>query len=373
MRPRASSRPFAIRRRRQARRTVGATSMKKSTPWVALCRSSGCRARLATASRSTPRGVCIWAAAFRLEPSDCVYVLQYRTTAEQTNVFDADRFKSDPVRLHGREAQRRPDANRVQKPRQHRWRETTGCHRFSWRGAARRRRTARRAQSERPISCRESTRNLYAWERYTRSVLADGHLPLWNPYHFAGIPHLADPQTTVFYPPALLLRWLPVPAYLGWMMALHIWIAGAGTLFAARVLGPRLAGRIRIGRSRDARRERPGWIHGGQLTPDVFGRVGCPGHSAWRSSPCARDVCGPDRRLSPCCVLQFLSGICRARSTLAPRWRSLPVLGGLARAPADAGCRWSSSPWSQCCAPVLLHSCCCRRPRSSPKPVAAAA
>ena len=80
--------------------------------------------------------------------------------------------------------------------------------------------------------------NIYAWEVYSRSVLADGHLPFWNPYHFAGTPHLADPQTTVLYPPALLLRWLlPVPAYLGWMMALHLWIAGAGILFTARVLG----------------------------------------------------------------------------------------------------------------------------------------
>ena len=109
--------------------------------------------------------------------------------------------------------------------------------------------------------------NLFTWELYTRSVLADGHVPLWNPYHFTGIPHLADPQTTVFYPPALLLRWLPVPAYLGWMMAVHLWIAGAGTLFAARVFGLSwlTASASAIGAMFGG--SVAGWIHGGQLLP----------------------------------------------------------------------------------------------------------
>ena len=48
--------------------------------------------------------------------------------------------------------------------------------------------------------------NLYVWEIYTRTVLASGRLPFWNPFHFAGTPHLADVQTTVLYPPAMLLR-----------------------------------------------------------------------------------------------------------------------------------------------------------------------
>ena len=62
-------------------------------------------------------------------------------------------------------------------------------------------------------------------------------LPHWNPYLFAGAPHLADPQTNVFYPPAVLLRWLPLPLFFGWMMALHLWLMGAGTLFLCRVIG----------------------------------------------------------------------------------------------------------------------------------------
>ncbi|HVQ14425.1 MAG TPA: YfhO family protein [Vicinamibacterales bacterium] len=79
--------------------------------------------------------------------------------------------------------------------------------------------------------------NLYVWEIYTRAVLVTGTLPFWNPLHFAGTPHLADVQTTVLYPPAMLLRWLPPGAFLSWMAALHVWIAGAGVLFLARAIG----------------------------------------------------------------------------------------------------------------------------------------
>jgi hypothetical protein len=79
--------------------------------------------------------------------------------------------------------------------------------------------------------------NLYVWEIYTRTVLATGKLPFWNPFHFAGTPHLADLQTTVLYPPAMLLRWLPPGVFLSSMAALHVWIAGAGVLFLARVIG----------------------------------------------------------------------------------------------------------------------------------------
>ena len=158
--------------------------------------------------------------------------------------------------------------------------------------------------------------NLYTWEVYTRTALADGHLPFWNPYHFAGTPHLADPQTTVLYPPALLLRWLPVPAFLGWMIAFHLWIAGAGTLFAARVLGlgwiaaAAAAVAVMLGGSV------PGWIHNGHLllmysvswVPFAFGLTVVSVRSG-------RLV--PDGRLVAVLVLQFLSGYLQGTLYLA--------------------------------------------------------
>ena len=78
---------------------------------------------------------------------------------------------------------------------------------------------------------------MYVWEFYTRSALSTGTLPFWNPWHFAGTPHLADVQKTVLYPMAWLLRWVPLDDFFTWMAAFHIWMTGAGALFLARVVG----------------------------------------------------------------------------------------------------------------------------------------
>ena len=79
--------------------------------------------------------------------------------------------------------------------------------------------------------------NLYVLELFTRSALATGTLPYWNPFQFAGTPHLADPQTLVFYPPAWVLRWLPELAFLRWFALIHVWIGGAGALVLGRIVG----------------------------------------------------------------------------------------------------------------------------------------
>lgn len=77
----------------------------------------------------------------------------------------------------------------------------------------------------------------YAWEVYTRSAFGSGYFPYWNPYLYAGMPHAADSQMMVFYPPAVLLRWLPPERFLTYLAALHLVIGGAGTLLLARLLG----------------------------------------------------------------------------------------------------------------------------------------
>jgi len=191
--------------------------------------------------------------------------------------------------------------------------------------------------------------NLYTWEVYTRSALGDGVLPFWNPYHFSGTPHLADPQTTVFYPPALLLKWLPVPAFFGWMIALHLLIAGAGTLFAARVIGigwiaaAAAAIAVMLGGSV------PGWIHNGHLLL-LYSVAWVP----WALGLAVVSVRSgrilPDGRLVAVLVLNFLSGylqgtlylaaavalyfvfsaVWRDRSVSSPAWRPLAQLALLA-------------------------------------------
>ncbi|NDJ62048.1 MAG: YfhO family protein [Chloroflexi bacterium] len=53
----------------------------------------------------------------------------------------------------------------------------------------------------------------FAGYQYTR--LADGEIPLWNPYNNGGLPFIADPQAAVFYPPRLLTIGLSAAAG-GW-------------------------------------------------------------------------------------------------------------------------------------------------------------
>src|SRR5688572_15934206 len=80
-------------------------------------------------------------------------------------------------------------------------------------------------------------RQHYSWELYNRQALASGHLPLWNPYYFTGFPALADFQATLFYPPHVVLRGLPLAAHLSWSLALHLFAAGAGMYVLCRQVG----------------------------------------------------------------------------------------------------------------------------------------
>ncbi|MFN0072776.1 MAG: YfhO family protein [Chloroflexota bacterium] len=77
----------------------------------------------------------------------------------------------------------------------------------------------------------------YNWESVNRWALQKGQLPFWNPFIFAGFPALADIQTHVLYPPAVLLRWLPIPAFYTILLAGHLAIAGLGTYALCRVVG----------------------------------------------------------------------------------------------------------------------------------------
>jgi hypothetical protein len=74
-------------------------------------------------------------------------------------------------------------------------------------------------------------------EIVNRGALAQGTLPLWDPFEFGGRPHLANPETLALYPPHYLLRFLPLPLFFAFSFALHTWLAGSGTYLAARALG----------------------------------------------------------------------------------------------------------------------------------------
>jgi uncharacterized membrane protein YfhO len=50
---------------------------------------------------------------------------------------------------------------------------------------------------------------IYPWKHFTIETLKSGNIPLWNPYNFAGNPHLANFQSAVFSPFNLLFFILP--------------------------------------------------------------------------------------------------------------------------------------------------------------------
>jgi hypothetical protein len=72
------------------------------------------------------------------------------------------------------------------------------------------------------------------WRRFAADALADGHLPLWNPYSRFGQPFLANPQSAVLYPPHLVFNVLPAAFALQVTLALHLTIAALSTYALGR-------------------------------------------------------------------------------------------------------------------------------------------
>ncbi len=78
----------------------------------------------------------------------------------------------------------------------------------------------------------------------SRLLAADpAHLPNWNAWIGCGAPLAANPQYQLFYPPALLYRFLPFALGFGVMLGLHLAIAALGTaaFLKSRGLGNRAA------------------------------------------------------------------------------------------------------------------------------------
>ena len=73
---------------------------------------------------------------------------------------------------------------------------------------------------------------------YRMAELRAGHLPLWNPYLFAGVPFLANPQAAVLYPLHWPMIWMEPSQALIWSALLHVWLAaGFMYTFARRSAG----------------------------------------------------------------------------------------------------------------------------------------
>ena len=71
---------------------------------------------------------------------------------------------------------------------------------------------------------------------FARQRLAEGHLPLWNPYQLSGFPFLADSVTQTLYPPLWLLLLVGPKHVMGYII-LHYFVAGCTMYACCRQFG----------------------------------------------------------------------------------------------------------------------------------------
>jgi len=74
----------------------------------------------------------------------------------------------------------------------------------------------------------------YPLAHYHRECFWRGELPLWNPFNHCGLPFLAQWNTMVLYPGALLYLLPPLPWSLGLFMLVHLGLGGLGAYAVAR-------------------------------------------------------------------------------------------------------------------------------------------
>ncbi len=98
------------------------------------------------------------------------------------------------------------------------------------------------------VAAGDFSRQFYPFQHYAAERLAQWQLPLWDPYILGGQPHLADPQTAVFYPVGLLVnlvagrQGLPYVA-MEWRAFLDVALGTIFTyLFVVRIAGSRIGG-----------------------------------------------------------------------------------------------------------------------------------
>ena len=155
-----------------------------------------------------------------------------------------------------------------------------------------------------------------SWEAVNRLAYDAGQSPYWNPYSFGGYPGMADIQTLAYYPPAMLLRGLPVSAFLTWGIVLHLWLLAVGVFVLSRQLGTgRVAGLVAA----------TGVMLSGAVVPKIyaghlivlFGYAWVPLALALSIRWSRRMTLWPDPALVAVLVLQVLAGFLQGTVYLA--------------------------------------------------------
>ncbi|MER3397411.1 MAG: hypothetical protein C4316_02545 [Chloroflexota bacterium] len=75
----------------------------------------------------------------------------------------------------------------------------------------------------------------YPYRVAVTEALAQGRLPLWNPYIFGGAPLFANIQAAVLYPPNLVTLYLPPFSAFVALIFFHLWVAGLGMYLLGRL------------------------------------------------------------------------------------------------------------------------------------------
>lgn len=74
----------------------------------------------------------------------------------------------------------------------------------------------------------------YPLAAYHREAFWSGEIPLWNPFLYCGVPHLAQWNTMVLYPGALIYILLPLPWSLNLFCLAHLFLGGLGMWMLAK-------------------------------------------------------------------------------------------------------------------------------------------
>jgi hypothetical protein len=75
------------------------------------------------------------------------------------------------------------------------------------------------------------------WREWSRQALWSGHLPLWNPHIFGGLPFMGNGQASVLYLPSVVYWLLPVPVAFVVDALFHNCLLALGGYALARALG----------------------------------------------------------------------------------------------------------------------------------------
>ncbi|HEA47194.1 MAG TPA: hypothetical protein ENH97_02145, partial [bacterium] len=76
----------------------------------------------------------------------------------------------------------------------------------------------------------------FAWRWFGFHNLAQGILPLWNPYVFSGLPFMAGMQSALFYPLNFLYLILPTHFAINYSIILHFFLSGVFFYYFIRYL-----------------------------------------------------------------------------------------------------------------------------------------